>query len=301
LQLSHMPEADQFRDQNGRGHGRHLRDGSTLVHVEERRWPGLLAPASLGSRQAELRVASYNLHKCVGTDGKFDPGRVAAVIAELGADIVALQEADRRFGRRTGLLDIAMIEQRTGLVPLPISSLSDGLGWHGNALLVRPGTAWRFQRLVLPGAEPRGAVIAELVPSASTSPLRVVAAHLGLFRRCRTRQVDAVLKALAQGPDFPTLLLGDLNEWRVGRARSALRGFESLFGPVDGGPPSFPSRRPLLALDRILGCPRVRVSMVEAHDSPLARVASDHLPLKAWVRLEAAAGLQIDGTLAEAA
>jgi len=225
LQLSRVPQFGQPGDQSGRSQVRLGGSGPSLGYAGESTHLGPLTSASPSSTHLDLRVATYNLHKCVGTDGKFDPGRVAAVIAELDADIVALQEADRRFGRRIGLLDTSTLEQRTGLEPLPISSLPDGLGWHGNALLVRPGTAWRFQRLTLPGAEPRGAVIAELVLPGSTDPLRVVAAHLGLFRRCRTRQVDAVLKALAEGPKFPTLLLGDLNEWRGGRARSALGAF----------------------------------------------------------------------------
>jgi endonuclease/exonuclease/phosphatase family metal-dependent hydrolase len=236
----------------------------------------------------ELRVASYNVHKCVGTDGEFDPGRVVSVIAELGAELVALQEVDRRFGRRIALLDPRSLVRETGLVPLPVSDLPDGLGWHGNALLVRPGTTWRLQRLDLPGAEPRGAVVAELDLPGGLGQMRVVAAHFGLLRRCRTRQVGAVLAAVARGQDMPTLLLGDLNEWRLDRARSALRGLEPYFGGVVGGPPSFPSRLPFLALDRILGCPRAQVLGVEAHDSPLARVASDHLPLKARVRLRLA-------------
>jgi endonuclease/exonuclease/phosphatase family metal-dependent hydrolase len=245
-------------------------------------------------------VASYNVHKCVGTDGRFDPGRVAAVVGELGADLVALQEADRRFGRRTGLLDVAAIEAATGLVPLPVSDLPDGLGWHGNALLVRPGTSWRFQRLDLPGAEPRGAVMAELALAGSGAKLRVVAAHFGLLRRCRTRQVEAILDAVARGPDMPTVMMGDLNEWRQDASRSALRALEGLFGPVTGGPASFPSRRPLLALDRIFGCPRAQVRVVEAHDSRLARVASDHLPLKALIRLPSVAQAQ-PSSLAQAA
>jgi endonuclease/exonuclease/phosphatase family metal-dependent hydrolase len=240
----------------------------------------------------DLRVASYNIHKCVGTDGRFNPGRIAQVLAELGADVVALQEVDRRFGRRTGLLDAGRIERATGLVPLRVSDLPDGLGWHGNGLLVRPGTAaTRLRRIALPGAEPRGAVVAELAPpGAEGGTLRVIAAHFGLLRRCRARQAAAILEAVAQGGSMPTLLLGDLNEWRPdGGGRSALQALEPLFGPVAGGPPSFPSRLPLLALDRILGCPRALVRQVEAHDSPLARIASDHLPLKAWIRLGAAA------------
>jgi endonuclease/exonuclease/phosphatase family metal-dependent hydrolase len=239
-------------------------------------------PSDAGRARArgDVVVASYNVHKCVGADRQFRPDRIAMVLGELGADLVALQEADRRFGRRTGLLDPVALERDTGLTPLAISDLPDGLGWHGNAILVRSGSAVRLRRLTLPGAEPRGAVIAEVaMPSGR---IRVVAAHLGLLRRCRARQVATILEAIAEGEQMPTLLLGDLNEWRP-RAEP-LRRLESLFGPASSfSPPSFPARLPVLALDRILGWPRGVVSRVEVHDSPLARIASDHLPLKAWV------------------
>ncbi|WP_431272156.1 endonuclease/exonuclease/phosphatase family protein [Dankookia sp. P2] len=132
-------------------------------------------------------------------------------------------------------------------------------------------------------------------------PLRVVAAHLGLLRRCRARQVAAILAAIAPRAGIPTLLLGDLNEWRLDRSRSSLHALEPLFGPVGRGQPSFPSRRPLLALDRILGCSRTQVQPVEIHDSPLARVASDHLPLKAWVHIRAADRHPHSARLADAA
>jgi len=240
------------------------------------------APRAYAAAEGELRVASWNLHKCVGTDGKFDPARSIAVIAELGADLVALQEADKRFGRRTGLLDLERLERETGLVPLPVSELHDGHGWHGNAILVRPGIGARIRRLRLPGAEPRGAVMAEL--DLPVGPLRVVGAHLGLLLHSRHRQAIAILDAIAEGPPMPTLLLGDLNEWRPG-ARSSLRLLEPFFGPAPASPPSFPARLPVLALDRILGWPQGLVTDVAVHDSPRARVASDHLPLTARVRL----------------
>lgn len=250
-----------------------------------------------GAPRGDVVVASYNVHKCVGADGRFRPDRVAAVIGELGADLVALQEADRRFGRRTGLLDIAALERDTGLTPLPISDLPDGLGWHGNAILVRAGSAVRMRRLNLPGAEPRGAVIAEVEMPAGR--LRVVAAHLGLLRRCRARQVATILEAIAVGERMPTLLLGDLNEWRP-RAEP-LRRLEPIFGPASSfGPPSFPARLPVLALDRILGWPRGVVTRVEVHDSPIARIASDHLPLRAWIDLEARAKPREEGLAAAA-
>lgn len=243
------------------------------------------APAptmEFAAADGDLRVASWNLHKCVGTDGVFDPARSIAVIAELNADIVALQEADKRFGRRTGLLDLGLLERAAGLVPLDISELHDGHGWHGNALLVRPGTQARIRRLRLPGAQPRGAVLAEI--HLASGPLRVVAAHLGLLAHSRNRHLAAILHALTEGEPMPTLLLGDLNEWRPA-ARSSLRALEPFFGPTPPGPPSFPTRLPVLALDRILGWPQGLVTDVAAHATPRARIASDHLPLTARVRL----------------
>ncbi|WP_419895892.1 endonuclease/exonuclease/phosphatase family protein [Roseomonas sp. USHLN139] len=249
--------------------------------------------------QAPVTVASYNVHKCVGTDRRFDPARIARVIGEIAPDIIAIQEADRRFGRRTGLLDTAAL-QEAGLKLLPISRLPDGHGWHGNALAVRAGTPLSLQRIALPGAEPRGAVIAELELPAGK--LRVIAAHFGLLRRCRTRQGAAILEAIAQGEAMPTLMMGDLNEWRPGR-RSSLRVLESFFGPAGFGPASFPARMPVFALDRILGWPQGVVSEVRVHDTPLARTASDHLPLKAKLVLHARAagqGAAIPGVQAAA-
>jgi endonuclease/exonuclease/phosphatase family metal-dependent hydrolase len=236
-----------------------------------------------------LRVASWNVHKCVGTDGRFDPGRIAEVVAEIAPDLIALQEVDRRFGRRIGLLDLHGIEHRTGLVLLPVSPLADGHGWHGNAILVRRGLArtLSMRRLHLPGAEPRGALVADLAITGSGT-LRVVAAHLGLLRRSRERQVQAILTALAEGGPCPTLLMGDFNEWRMqARGRCSLTGLESVFGRAPRMPDSFPSRLPLLALDRILGTPRGLLGPVATHHSALARVASDHLPLVAQLRLAA--------------
>ena len=256
------------------------------------------SPAPPRSARAEgaLRIASWNLHKCVGTDGRFDPHRSIAVIAELDADLIALQEADRRFGRRIGLLDTRLLEEKAGLVPLPISDIAGGHGWHGNAILARPGTRARLRRLALPGAEPRGAVVADL--DLTGGPLRIVAAHFGLLPRSRRRQSAAILAALAEAPPMPTVLCGDLNEWNPGE-RSSLRGLAPLFGAVNGGPASFPTRMPVLPLDRILAWPQALVSGVEVHDSPLARIASDHLPLTACLHL-AAMGAGVDGGRAAA-
>ena len=109
-------------------------------------------------------VASYNIHKAIGTDMRRDPGRIIRVIAELRADILALQEVDRRFGDRRGVLDTARLEAETGLTPV---MLTDRLGhaahgWHGNLLLLRAARVDRAEAVTLPGLEPRGAIVADV-------------------------------------------------------------------------------------------------------------------------------------------
>lgn len=230
-----------------------------------------------------MKVASYNIHKCRGTDGKVRPERIVQVLAEIGPELVALQEVDHRFGRRIGLLDVEAVRRETGLILLAQSDAPDGHGWHGNALLVaQEPNSYRRIRMRLPGVEPRGAIIAEL--DFGHGPFRVIAAHFGLLRRSRVSQANALMATLTRLAPMPTLLLGDLNEWRR-RRRSSLSAFEPLFGeptPL----PSFPSRRPIFPLDRILGWPRGLIQTLAVHDTPLARRASDHLPLVAEVALD---------------
>lgn len=233
-------------------------------------------------RGRKIVVASYNVHKCVGTDGRFDPERIAKVIAELDADVVALQEADRRIGLRNGLLDLNTLEE-TGLKLVPVAARPASHGWHGNAVLVRSGEATRIKRLTLPHAEPRGAVMVEL--SLPGGQLRVVGAHLGLLRRSRARQAAALLQTIDRADPMPTILMGDFNEWRPGRPDCPIATLEPMFGPTHQHHPSFPAGRPIFALDRILGWPHGSVESIAVHTSPLARVASDHLPIRAVIDL----------------
>ncbi len=231
--------------------------------------------------------ASYNVHKCVGTDGRYDPDRVGAVIAEINPDVIALQEVDRRFGDRAGRLDMERVGRETGLVPVPVSNGHAGHGWHGNTVLVREGMVQELRQLRLPGLEPRGALVADIDLTAGS--VRVMAAHLGLLRQSRLLQVEMLLGHAREDEARPVVLMGDLNEWRRQHRRSALHPFRHGFGPVGRGVPSFPSYFPVLALDRIIARPQGIIGEVEAHDTPLARTASDHLPVKAQVRLRQAA------------
>jgi endonuclease/exonuclease/phosphatase family metal-dependent hydrolase len=237
--------------------------------------------------EGTLLFASYNVHKCVGLDRKFDPDRVRRVIAEIRPDVIALQEADKRFGDRLGLLDLAALERETGLEAIPLTRRRRlGHGWHGNLLLVKHGAVRDVRQLDLPGLEPRGAVVADLELRHGT--VRVMAAHLGLLRQSRLAQVRAILAALPHEQEEPTVLLGDMNEWRKDH-RSALGSLAPGFGPTATFVPSFPAVFPVFALDRILARPHGLIESVEAHVSDLSRVASDHLPVKARIRLDVAA------------
>ncbi|WP_439500368.1 endonuclease/exonuclease/phosphatase family protein [Aminobacter ciceronei] len=233
---------------------------------------------------SEIVVASYNVHKCVGLDRRFDPQRTMQVISEIGADVIALQEADQRFGDRAGLLDLEAVERETGLVPVPLAGRRKSHGWHGNVVMFRKGSVSSARQIVLPGAEPRGAVVVDLELEAG--PLRIIAAHFGLLRHSRKLQAGTLLTAAELHSDKPTVLVGDLNEWRLGK-RSSLRSLEPAFGPMHAIVPSFPSRFPVLALDRVMARPHSLLTELEAHDTALARIASDHLPIKAVIRLNA--------------
>lgn len=231
----------------------------------------------------DLTAASYNVHKCVGVDKIFNPARIIRVIAELKVDILALQETDKRFGERVGLIDLKLLKVETGLIPVPLNTMSPyGHGWHGNALFLRKGHICDILQITLPGIEPRGAVIVELEMEAG--PLRVIAAHFGLLRHSRNQQTKTLLSLLQTRSLMPTLLIGDFNEWRVGKG-SPLNHFSSYFDNTIGTVPSFPSRFPFLALDRVFAFPQQLVTRIETHHSPLARIASDHLPVKAYLDL----------------
>lgn len=256
---------------------------SVLARLRKRKGPPQPAAFAPHPHPAGLLVASYNVHKCVGVDGRFDPERTGRVIREINADVIALQEADRRFGDRNGLLDLARLEREAGLALVPVTGMAKAHGWHGNVVLFRRGSVRDVHQITLPGLEPRGAIVTE-IELESGGAIRIVAAHFGLLRRSRTHQARIIHEIMNARDEIPTLLMGDLNEWRL-NDRSALSTLDTAFGPLPAAVPSFPSRLPLLALDRIIANRNDILSPVAVHDTPLARMASDHLPIKAVVNL----------------
>jgi endonuclease/exonuclease/phosphatase family metal-dependent hydrolase len=226
-----------------------------------------------------VTVASYNIRKAIGLDRKRDPERIMAILREIDADVIALQECDRRFGDRASVIPRAALDDSPWrAAPISVRPLS--LGWHGNALLVRKDIAIRDAAGVpLPTLEPRGAVRADL--AIGSTRLRVVGMHLDISGLRRRQQVRSILTHVAGcGADSPTVLLGDLNDWsRNGRA---LREFGEEWRIVAAGR-SFPASRPIAPLDRIVVSARWRVETCGVHHSALAARASDHLPV--WARL----------------
>jgi endonuclease/exonuclease/phosphatase family metal-dependent hydrolase len=229
-----------------------------------------------------VRVASYNIHKSVGPDRQRRPDRIFRVLSELHADIVALQEVDRRFGARATTFEAEHLEHETGYRLLRHATRPLSSGWHGNALLVRGSVeAVARRRIDLPALEPRGALLADL--ETSQGGLRVVGAHLGLLGRYRRRQAEAIIKAIdAAETHLPTVVMGDLNEWSP--HGSCLRIFSSRFDIAQPGP-SFPARRPLFGLDRVITSEDISVHSAWVHDTPTAREASDHLPVVAELNI----------------
>jgi endonuclease/exonuclease/phosphatase family metal-dependent hydrolase len=222
-----------------------------------------------------MKVASYNIRKAVGRDRRRDPGRVIEVINSLGADVVVLQEADRRLGPRPTALPRHMISEHTDFVPAPLAVNDVSLGWHGNAVLVRRGLAvTNAARFELPSLEPRGAVAVEI-----EGRLRVTGAHLALMRRYRHQQLRELHRVLEDG-GIPTVVTGDFNEWSLRYGMEELsRGFH-LHAPGA----SYPTMRPVAHLDRFALTHDLDLHRSGVLTSEIARMASDHLPVWAEVR-----------------
>ncbi|MCZ7563464.1 MAG: endonuclease/exonuclease/phosphatase family protein [Burkholderiales bacterium] len=221
-----------------------------------------------------LAVATYNVHRCIGADGRRDPQRVLAVLRELDADVVALQELEWHPAAALDLLED--FARALGCAGVASPTLLAQTGHYGNAVLTRlPVRAVNRVDLSVPGREPRGALDLRLdTPHGS---LRVIATHLGLAPAERRSQVRRILGLLAPVRAEPVVLMGDLNEWFLwGRTLQWVR---AHFGRAPA-PATFPARWPLFALDRIWVEPRTLRRALATHANARARAASDHLPLR---------------------
>jgi endonuclease/exonuclease/phosphatase family metal-dependent hydrolase len=226
-------------------------------------------------------IASYNIRKAIGADRRRRPERILEVLGEIDADIVVLQEADRRFGEREAAIPFHMLAEHGRYRPVPIARRQGSMGWHGNAILVRDGKVEieGCDALTIPMLEPRGAVRADL--RIGSRRLRVVGMHLDLSGLWRRKQAHAILSQVEDRErSAPIVMCGDLNEWRP--RQGCLQDFGLHHDHVPLGH-TFPARRPVGKLDRMFVGGGVRVEESGVHSSLTARTASDHLPI--WARL----------------
>ncbi len=253
-----------------------------------------------------LRIASYNIHRCIGCDGQHNPQRVARVLQSLDADIIALQEVGFETDKEHNVLqylgtsiDAQVIEGIT---------LLDERGHYGNAILSRlPIDAIRLHDISVSHCEPRGVI--ELQLTINGQQMQLLATHLGLRPAERRSQVDYLLALLRDSHADMQILMGDLNQWWLG-SRSRRR-LQQYFSSAENrqrqcpAPRTFPARWPLFSLDRILLrpaelCDRLEhghkallgrtankrnTARIDTSIRQLARCASDHLPLLAELRL----------------
>lgn len=229
----------------------------------------------------KLTFASYNIHKAVGVDRRRDPERIIAVLREVDADIIALQEADLRLGDRASVLPKALLDDTPWRV-VPVAKRPRSIGWHGNAILVRRDMAIESgEALDLPTIEPRGAACA--VVRHDGARVRIIGTHLDLSGLRRRAQVRALLKFVSECEgDCPTVIAGDFNQW--GRSTGAMREFGDWWTLITPGA-SFPSRKPIARLDRLVASAAFSVIASGAHHTALSAIASDHLPVTATLEL----------------
>jgi endonuclease/exonuclease/phosphatase family metal-dependent hydrolase len=227
---------------------------------------------------ARWRVASYNVHGCVGRDGRRDPARTARALRELDAAVIGLQEVDSRGHADAIEGQLQELARAVDQHAIAGPTLLEPSGHYGNALLTSlPVLSITRHDLSVPPWEPRGALVVEL--QAEATPCHVIVTHLGLRHRERTQQIDR-LATLTREITGPLVVLGDFNEWTH---RRLVR--QSFARGNPRGPRTFPSWLPLLPLDVVFARAPARVERIDRF-TPQDADASDHLPVVATVHVE---------------
>ncbi len=227
-----------------------------------------------------LRIATYNIHRTIGHDGREDGERIAEVLRELKTDVVAMQEvgcdSDSPHNLLAYLGDTIQADVIEGI------TMYNEKGHYGNAVLSRlPVADITRHDISVSRREPRGAI--ELSIALKGIKFQIIATHLGLSPGERRYQIKRLLALVSASKADVNILLGDLNEWFLwGRP---LRWLKSEFGKA-ARPATFPARWPIFALDRVWVAPGKVLNRLHVHKSRMARAASDHLPLIANIHID---------------
>jgi endonuclease/exonuclease/phosphatase family metal-dependent hydrolase len=237
-----------------------------------------------------LRVATYNVHGCVGMDGQRSESRIADVIASMSADVVGLQELDSGRKRSAAVDQAAVIAQQLGWRHFFHPAMRDGDEQYGDAIISRlPLTLKRA--IDLPGTgtwycrEKRVAIWVDV--QSDLGAVHVINSHFGLGRAERILQAELLLGSEVLGslrPGEPAVVLGDFNSVRSSRSyrmlAQQLRDVRAIVRP-DGAFRTFPTKFPSVAVDHIFVNAALHATALEVHRTPAARLASDHFPLVA--------------------
>ncbi len=266
------------------------------AHLGREDFPHADIAAPSARTRRGLRVLCYNAHSCIGMDGRVSPGRIARMIARHAPDFAAVQELEHGRARSRGEDQAAELAKRLGWQSVFCAAVDHGAERYGHALL-SPRPVETVKVGALPGdpeawhVEPRGAIWARVNCDGAT--VNVVSAHFGLSAKERLAQMEALL-----GPDWlgpvlgsePVILCGDFNctanspPYRLATEKK-LRDVQAS-GGGRRALNTFPSVRPAVRIDHVFVSDHFVVERVDVTRDALARVASDHLPLVADLRME---------------
>ncbi len=229
-------------------------------------------------RDLNLTIATYNIHRGIGVDGRTNLQRIVDVLLEINADIVGIQEIDSHCIFEEGH-QLNFIAKKTGYHVAAGPTMWKADTQYGNALLSRfPIKVLRQLDLTMGSVEPRGALDVDLDMDGLHG--RVITTHLGLRWFERKYQLAKLFEGVRVSDAHPLIIMGDMNEWLP--FMGATRIFREHFG-FSAGLRSYPSFLPLLGLDQIYVCPGNYLVETEVHRTSLSKRASDHLPVKAHV------------------
>ncbi|HKO50681.1 MAG TPA: endonuclease/exonuclease/phosphatase family protein [Polyangiaceae bacterium] len=232
-----------------------------------------------------FRVMTYNVHSCVGTDGKLDPGRIAEVIARSEADIVALQELDVCQARSDGLHQPEWLAEKLQMSVHFTAARRCDEGHYGNAILSRhPFSVLSEGGLRRRTGEQRA--VQWLQVSIGGLELNVMNTHLSIHFRERLLQIEQLLGAewIAKSRShLPLVVCGDLNSSQFSPVYRSLRKdlVDAQRANGSRAVATWPSRLPLFRIDHLFTSKGIAVLRCEVRRDRLSMVASDHLPLLA--------------------